>query len=270
MLPVVTLHFLHITIVPYDLARLLAEIAGVITVLVLNQRQGISIRLTLLMAVIGVPTGMWGARLLDMAEYRGDYTSLGAAFSRNGSSIYGALFATFIVVGIAAWLLRVSFLPVLDAAAPALALGELISRIGCFCAGCCYGVPWNGPWAVSFPIGSFAFYDLRQRGILLDATAARTPPLHPVQLYAAALMTVVTVALLWRFPRRMHDGEVFALFLIAYGAQRLVLAPFRMEVLASVAVFSVLFIATGLSGLAVARRATRVGSHLRALQTRGR
>ncbi len=257
----VTPPLLRASVSPYELSRLTAEVLCVLLVLVLNKRQGVSLRVTLLMAVVGVPAGVEGARLLDVAEYGTQYSSLGAALARNGSSIYGAFIAAFVVIATVARVTRVPLLRVLDAAGPALALGEAISRIGCFCAGCCYGVPWNGRWAVSFPVGSFAFADLRARHILFDDSASWTPPLHPVQLYATALMLLVTLALLWRFRRRAHDGEVFALFLIAYGAERLVLAPFRMEVLASMEVFSVLFIATGLIGLALARRVSPAGSY---------
>jgi phosphatidylglycerol:prolipoprotein diacylglycerol transferase len=197
---------------------------------------------------------VWGARLLDMAEYRGEYSSFAAALARNGSSIYGAFVTSFGVVGIVTWVLRVPLLRFVDGAAPALALGEAITRIGCFCAGCCYGTPWNGPWAVTFPPGSFAFYDLRARG-MLEASASSTMPVHPVQLYATALMLLVTLGLVWRFARRAHDGEVFALFLIAYGAERLLLAPLRMEALASMKVFSMLFIGVGVLGLALGRDA---------------
>lgn len=244
--------------VPYDLARLTAEVACIVLGTLLNRRQGIAVRLTVLTSLLCIPVAVWGARVLDMAEYGSEYASVGAAWVRNGSSIYGAFLGSFAVVGIATWLLRVPLLRFLDGAAPALALGEAITRLGCFCAGCCYGVPWNGPWAVVFPPGSFAFQDLRAQG-LLSAAAIRTMPLHPVQLYGAALMFLVTVGLIWRFSRRSHDGEVFALFLITYGAQRLLLAPFRMEALASMKVFSLLFIGIGLVGLALGRR-TRVVS----------
>src|SRR4029077_19463105 len=36
---------------------------------------------------------------------------------------------------------------VCDLAAPALALGQGIGRLGCFAAGCCFGGPGSGPWA---------------------------------------------------------------------------------------------------------------------------
>jgi Prolipoprotein diacylglyceryl transferase len=41
--------------------------------------------------------------------------------------------------------------PTADIWAPSLAIGHALGRVGCFCAGCCYGRPAEGlPWAVTF------------------------------------------------------------------------------------------------------------------------
>ena len=40
-----------------------------------------------------------------------------------------------------------------DVAAPAVAIGIAIGRIGCFLNGCCYGAVCELPWAVRFPPG---------------------------------------------------------------------------------------------------------------------
>ncbi len=40
---------------------------------------------------------------------------------------------------------------VADMAAPALALGAAIGRIGCLLNGCCYGRPTEGPFGITFP-----------------------------------------------------------------------------------------------------------------------
>ena len=60
-----------------------------------------------------------------------------------------------------------------DVFAPAIALGHGIGRLGCFSAGCCWGVECHLPWAVTFrnPVA----HDLV--GVPLGV------PLHPTQLY---------------------------------------------------------------------------------------
>ena len=80
-------------------------------------------------------------------------------------------------------------------------------RVGCFCAGCCYGIPWQGPLAVlntCSPVGV--------NGV----------PLFPVQLLAAAASLLLFVLMLClpsgRYPAPF--GRLLGVFLTLYGAGR--------------------------------------------------
>lgn len=97
-------------------------------------------------------------------------------------------------------------------------LVHFFGRLGCFSAGCCYGAPWDGPWAVSFPEGAIAF---------LDPTIPRidggTTPLHPTQLYEAfGLLGLFLILLAFRRLRgaepRWRQASRYAL---GYGILRL-------------------------------------------------
>ncbi|MGH7894681.1 MAG: prolipoprotein diacylglyceryl transferase [Candidatus Binatia bacterium] len=223
----------------------------------LNARRGIAARITATAFALGVPAAIVGARLLDVVEYWGRYHSLADVVGRTGSSIYGAFFAAFAVVGGYLRSTQVSQRRFLDGGAPAMALGEACSRVGCFLDGCCYGVPWTGPWAVVYAPSSFAYRDQYARG-LLPAGAVQSLAVHPVQLYSAAIMLGVFAYLLRRLACRRTEGEIFCRFLVAYGVLRLAIAPLRMEALPSMKVFSVIFIAAGLGGEVAARRDRRV------------
>ena len=95
---------------------------------------------------------------------------------------------------------------VADVAAPSIAIGQAIGRIGCFSAGCCYGKPAEGlPWAVVFPEGSFA-----PAGIQI----------HPTQLYESILMVLVFIILLVLWKVRKFDGQVFWAYVILYSLVR--------------------------------------------------
>jgi phosphatidylglycerol---prolipoprotein diacylglyceryl transferase len=88
---------------------------------------------------------------------------------------YGGLIAALLVSW---WYMRRKGLPMLataDLFAPAIALGHGIGRLGCFAAGCCWGIACERPWAVTFtnPVAN----DLV--GVPLGT------PLHPTQLYEA-------------------------------------------------------------------------------------
>lgn len=54
----------------------------------------------------------------------------------------------------------------------------------------------------------------------LNLPAERSLPIHPAQLYAALGATLVLFLLLAIEPYRQHDGELFAIFLIAYPVLR--------------------------------------------------
>lgn len=238
----------------YDVMRGLAIAASLALCAFLNRRQGVPVRKTLLIAAVCVPVSIAAARLLNAVEYGATWANLDAEYLRNpGSSIYGALFACALTVGVLTRLMHLPTLRFLDAGAPAIALGEGVSRMGCFAAGCCYGKPWNGPWAVVFPANSFAATDERYRG-LLGSGSTHSLPVHPVQVYGVILMAFLLWILLRQFRKPHSDGDIFFLLLIGYGAYRLAIAAFRAEALVSMQVFSVIFIVAGILGLLWSRR----------------
>jgi phosphatidylglycerol:prolipoprotein diacylglycerol transferase len=106
-----------------------------------------------------------------------------------------------------------------DLAAPWIAFGLALTRIGCFLNGCCYGKVSSVPWAVKFPVGS-AVHEAQREAHLIAAGAAPLP-VHPAQLYLAAL-NLLTFFLLyfWLQPRKRFDGQLFAWLLIFKGVFR--------------------------------------------------
>ena len=110
--------------------------------------------------------------------------------------------------------LRLRGLPVLryaDVVAPSVALGEGLTRVGCFLNGCCFGTACELPWAVRFPPGSAA------------AATFGEALLHPTQLYASLAAFATFGALLWLAPRTRRDGIVVLAFLVLAGAGRILL-----------------------------------------------
>ena len=84
-----------------------------------------------------------------------------------------------------------------DAAAPSMALGIGLGRIGCFLNGCCFGLPSHLPWAIKFPPGSYSNF------------VFPSEPLHPSQLYLAAA-GIGQFALLLALDRKQRfDGWLF-------------------------------------------------------------
>ncbi len=163
-----------------------------------------------------------GARLLFVALNWGDYSARLAdiiAIWQGGMSFHGGVIAG-VVTGIV--FMRRRRLPVLamaDAAAPALALGYAVGRLGCFLNGCCYGGPTGLPWAVP---GAYC-----QGG---------DPALHyhPAQVYAAVTNLALTALLVAAYRRPHRAGQVLALYVVGYSVYRFAIEALRAGVTATV------------------------------------
>jgi phosphatidylglycerol:prolipoprotein diacylglycerol transferase len=150
--------------------------------------------------------GVVGARLWWVAENWSDAKDdiIGSLFSGAGLVWYGGAIGGAIAVLLWAWRKNFLGLQLLDVAAPALAAGYAIGRIGCQLAGDGdYGIPWDGPWAMAYPNG----------------TVPTTEQVHPTPVYETITMLAVA-ALLWRWRHRWQPGTLFAVYLILAGAER--------------------------------------------------
>ncbi len=152
-----------------------------------------------------------GARLYYAIQHPGDFD--GAWIDvfrvwRGGLTQYGGVVAAIAVGAIFIRSRGWSFRAVSDLLAPALALGEGITRLGCFFNGCCFGSACNLPWAVTYPEGSHA------RWVLGDAA------IHPSQLYLS-VANFALFGILARSSRlRARPGRIFGLYLIASSVVR--------------------------------------------------
>lgn len=164
-------------------------------------------------ALVGVLGGLLGAKIVWAVEFRGDAPFLSLLLSRGGLSWFGGFLGG---VGAGLWSLyrrRIPIVPALAAAAPALAAGHAIGRIGCFLVGDDYGRPTDLPWGIAFPNG-------------LPPT---TMPVHPAQLYEAAGLAVLAWLLIrWR-RIGIGDAVVFGRYLLMAGALRFLIEFIRVN-----------------------------------------
>ena len=164
-------------------------------------------------AIAGVIGGLVGAKLLWTVEFLDDQPVTDLLFSRGGLSWFGGLIGG---VGTGLWLLRRRRVPIvtaLAAAAPALAAGHAIGRIGCFMVGDDYGRPSNLPWAVAFPQG-------------LPPTDV---PVHPTQIYEAIPLAVIAWMLLrWR-RASVPDVVVLGRYFVLAGLTRFAIEFIRVN-----------------------------------------
>jgi phosphatidylglycerol:prolipoprotein diacylglycerol transferase len=153
-----------------------------------------------------------GARLLyvleHLAEFRREWTSA-LALWQGGLTLYGGIVAGTFAGLLAARRMGLPVWVVADALTPALALGTVFGRVGCFLNGCCYGQPTSRPWGVVFPRDSFAYLEFGDR------------PVHPSQLYNA-LAGLLLFAVFQLLRKRMRvPGVLFWSFVAAFALVRI-------------------------------------------------
>lgn len=176
-------------------------------------RRGLDVSAGTDAALMGVLGGLAGAKLLYVLEHWGEGLA-DTLLSRAGMSWFGGL-----VGGILAGLIvivrkRLPVMALLGAAAPAIALGQAVGRIGCFLVGDDYGRPTDLPWGVAFPQG-------------LPPTLDRV---HPTQIYEAIALFVITWLLVrWR-RRGAGDLSLFGRYLVLIGVTRFLIEIIRVNV----------------------------------------
>jgi phosphatidylglycerol:prolipoprotein diacylglycerol transferase len=162
----------------------------------------------LALGLAGVAGGIFGGTALFVAVHWRQLFADPALFARPGLVFYGGLAGGAVAAATYCRSYKISIARAADAAAPGLALGHAVGRIGCLLGGCCYG----RAVAPGFPLAVHV------------AGAWRLP----VPLYEAAGLGALALALLgastalgWR------PGALFALYLGAYALLRLACEPFR-------------------------------------------
>jgi phosphatidylglycerol:prolipoprotein diacylglycerol transferase len=155
--------------------------------------------------------GLVGSRVYYIVD-TGD--TGGGLLSGSGLTWYGGLIGgTASVIAVALWR-RVPLGVVANLAAPALAIGQSLGRIGCQLAGDGdYGSASSLPWAMSYP----------------DGTVPTTDLVHPTPIYEALSLFVIFFAL-WRLRARFSQPwALFGLYLLLAGTMRFLVEFVRIN-----------------------------------------
>nr|WP_297174334.1 prolipoprotein diacylglyceryl transferase family protein [uncultured Agathobaculum sp.] len=139
-----------------------------------------------------------------------DPTLFAQRYLYGGMVFYGGLIGGLICVAWALLRHKISFALLEQIYLPVVPLAHAIGRVGCFFAGCCYGMPTDSLLGVVYPPGGLAPAGVR---------------LYPVQLFEAAGDLVLWALLWWGGFRRTGSRLVF--YLAGYGMLRFVTECFR-------------------------------------------
>lgn len=169
------------------------------------------------LAFWGLVSGLVGARAFYAGLHFQDFRSDPAMLFRiwNGGLVfYGGLIGAALTLVLWGRVHSIDWRRTLDLASIAISGAQAVGRVGCFFAGCCHGSVCDLPWAVRLH-SDLVTESLRGIGI------------HPVQLYEAGCLSILTL-FLWRISKRSpHKGIISAAYLCGYSLIRFFTEIFR-------------------------------------------
>lgn len=198
----------------YGLLVATAFIAALWTAGRLAERAKLDREAVLNLGIYCALAGIVGAKALMIAldpALRSNWREIFSLATLQAAGIfYGGLLVALATAFLYMWRRHLSPFKTADVFAPGVALGHAIGRLGCFSAGCCWGVPTQLPWAVRFT--NPRAYQLV--GVPLFV------PLHPTQLYESLAELAIFAVLYRQFLRPHRDGSIISLYLVLYGITR--------------------------------------------------
>ena len=153
-------------------------------------------------------TGVLTAYLSDVM-FRGGWEALTKPWGF-GFTFYGWLTGCIVFYWVYGKCCQVKPIFLLNLFLPSFSLAQAFGRIGCFCGGCCYGIPSNC-FGVKFPPGSLPY---QKYGNI---------PLIPVQLMESVCLLLIFLILFLKIPFRKRA----AWYLILMPAGRFLLEFLR-------------------------------------------
>lgn len=143
------------------------------------------------------------------------------ALLQGGIVFYGALIGGVIGAVVGSRVAHDDIRDYLDIIVPTIPLGHALGRIGCFCAGCCYGRPTQSAIGVvySHPVGGAPV------GIAL----------LPVQLFESAVLILIFIILMTVSRKTESRYLTTVLYCLLYGIARFVLEFFRYDSIRGIA-----------------------------------
>jgi len=186
--------------------------------------------------------GVAGSRLYDIADNWSRYAAnpWDMIFSGSGFVWYGGLAGGIVASYFVARHYKIRWLVLTDMAAPGLAIGHAVGRIGCQLSGDGdWGMVSNLPWAMAY---RNAIVGWNGRSVLAlsgnhlvpapgctDVGCAPWVRVHPAPVYETILYTGVFL-ILWSIRKKVHvDGQVLYLYLVLAGACRFAVEFIRVN-----------------------------------------
>lgn len=226
---------------------------------------------TLIAMLMAIVFGMLGSKVMSALEFLNEFNeSTGPGFFiKNGQSFYGGLILASAVIYLYARHKKVHLFHGMDVAAPAIAMGYAVGRMGCHLAGDgCWGIEsvaalpgwlsWLPQWTWSCTYPNNAI----NAGIPIPGCTGEychvlRNPVYPTSLYESGFSLLLFI-LLWRLRERISPrGSLFFLYILLSSAFRFFIEMIRINAkysfpgiqLSQAQMISVILFLVGLAGL---------------------
>ncbi|OFX24197.1 MAG: hypothetical protein A2033_04055 [Bacteroidetes bacterium GWA2_31_9] len=193
--------------------------------------------------VLGAVFGLLGAKIFDNLENIDSFMKdpIGSLLSFSGLTFYGGFIFAAIAIIWYAKTLKIKALRICDIAAPALALGYGIGRIGCQVAGDGdWGIVNNLPmpqiisflpdwfWSYNFP------HNVINEGVLIEGCTGKHCFVLPEGVYPTALWEAILgismFLILWIVRKKVNiAGMIFSIYMIMQGVERFFIEKVRVN-----------------------------------------
>ena len=150
-------------------------------------------------------------------------------FWQGGLTWYGGMLGG---AGYAMYFLKKERFPrleALDMGGNVLPLGLFFGRLGCFFGGCCFGLPTDSAFGLSFPGWSPASETQWRLGLLESAGHPSLPVIPAQLLEAGGSLLIAWFCIAWLHPRKQFTGQVFCVSIALYALLRFVLEFLRAD-----------------------------------------
>ena len=188
-----------------------------------------------------IPTAIIGAKAFHIFENFSAFLNdpIGMIFSGSGLTVYGGYILAILAAIVVIHLNKANILKVLDAAAPPMALGYAIGRLGCHVSGDgCYGIFTDSFIGCTYPNGIVPISSM----------------VMPTPLMESLISFIFVFILLQVRKRELNMGFVFFLYLILNGCARFAIEFIRINDpvalgMTQAQIIAIFFVLTGILGL---------------------
>lgn len=243
----------------YGLCMATAMLLSILLSCIRTKRRGGDVDKLLTIALFAVIFGIIGAKLLYFAvtftpkQLIERVRANGITYLLEGGLVfYGGLLGGLLGALIGSAVVRIPLYVYSDPVVPTLPLAHAIGRIGCFCAGCCYGKVTDSWIGMRFPSSVTGL----EAGVKVI----------PTQLIESGFNLMVFVFLLLFTIKRRKGYTTLFVYLIIYGVERFLLEYLRgdeirgfLGALSTSQWISLALIVLGILGLILRSRLQRRG-----------